>query len=372
MAFSAKRAMLFSTILVGAFLAFDLSAAPAENVADTAGPDKILKIGTKISPPMAMKSKDGTWEGISIELWKKIAAELHVRYEFVEMPLTDLLKSVQTSSIDAAVGSLSVTSEREKTLDFSQPFFHTGLSIAVRHDQALPLFDVMEAVFSWRFVEAIGALLLALLIAGTGVWLFENRRNPEQFGGHFIKGIGAGFWLSAVTMSSVGYGDKAPKTLGGRVIVLIWMFTSIIIISSLTAAITSALTVERLSTSIRQPSDLVRMRSTTVAGSTSASWLEGHGYSVTTFPTLRDALSAIDSGKYDAVVYDEPLLRYSVLTEFPGLHVLPLVFCRQNYGIAFPSNSPLREQVNLVLLKILQTDDWDSLVKKHLGSEASS
>ncbi|MGO2102628.1 MAG: ion channel [Psychroflexus halocasei] len=44
-------------------------------------------------------------------------------------------------------------------------------------------------------------------------------------------------------MTTVGYGDKSPLSLGGRIVGLIWMFMAVIILSSLTAGIASALTV---------------------------------------------------------------------------------------------------------------------------------
>ena len=38
------------------------------------------------------------------------------------------------------------------------------------------------------------------------------------------------FWWAAVTMTTVGYGDKTPVTTGGRIVGLVWMFTSVIVI----------------------------------------------------------------------------------------------------------------------------------------------
>jgi hypothetical protein len=72
------------------------------------------------------------------------------------------------------------------------------------------------------------------------VWLFERKLNPAHFGGNTLQGIGSGFWFSAVTMTTVGYGDKHPKTTGGRIVSLIWMFTAVILVSLFTATITHA------------------------------------------------------------------------------------------------------------------------------------
>lgn len=49
-----------------------------------------------------------------------------------------------------------------------------------------------------------------------------------MYGGRPIKGLGQAVWWAAVTMTTVGYGDKAPKTLGGRVVAVAWMLASIV------------------------------------------------------------------------------------------------------------------------------------------------
>jgi polar amino acid transport system substrate-binding protein len=48
---------------------------PSPARAQTPGPPEVreLVIGTKVAPPFAMKAEDGTWRGISIDLWQRIA-----------------------------------------------------------------------------------------------------------------------------------------------------------------------------------------------------------------------------------------------------------------------------------------------------------
>jgi len=59
-------------------LAFDITLA-ATNPEDAL--HSKLVVGTKHVPPFAVKNPDGSWNGISIELWKKVAGELGVEYE---------------------------------------------------------------------------------------------------------------------------------------------------------------------------------------------------------------------------------------------------------------------------------------------------
>ena len=161
-----------------------------------------LIVGTKEAPPFSMKDSEGQWTGISIELWQNLAAELKLDYQFKEMDLEDLLSGVQSNSLDAAVAAITVTSERERVMDFTHPFYTTGLGIAVSAPNGTPWLAVIRRVLSWQFLAIIGTLALVLMCVGLLVWLFERRKNSEQFGGKTVHGIGSAFWWSAVTMTT--------------------------------------------------------------------------------------------------------------------------------------------------------------------------
>jgi ABC-type amino acid transport substrate-binding protein len=214
----------------------------------------------------------------------------------------------------------------------------------------------------------VAFLSLLLLVVGALVALAERRHNPEQFGGSILSGIGSGFWWSAVTMTTVGYGDKAPRTVIGRVLGLIWMFATIIIISSFTASITSSLTISELSSNIRNPEDLGEVRVGTVEGSTSARYLEERTVDFRGFDGISEALYALARGDIDAVVYDVPILRYLINENLKGrVMVLPGTFERQDYGFCLPDGSELREEVNRFLLKEIQSPDWKRTLFGYFG-----
>jgi ABC-type amino acid transport substrate-binding protein len=335
--------------------------------ADT--PEEVLTVATRHVPPFAIKRDDGTWAGVSIDLWHTVSTELGWRTEFVDLGLSAMLEAVAQGEVAAAVGALSITSQREVVMDFSHPFLTSGLAIAVPRDGGGAWLKVLQRLFSGPFLGVVALLGGVLLAVGVLVWFFERRRNP-QFGGSPAEGIGSGLWWSAVTMTTVGYGDKAPQTTGGRALALVWMFASVIVISSFTAAIASALTVGELDGKVKGKDDLGRVRVVTVEGSTSAAYLRDRGDDFVPVGDLRDALRELAEGKADAVVYDEPILRYFVKQEFAeSLVVLPGTFQRQDYGIALPSGSPLRESLNRDLLRHLQGPAWRATLVRYIGSE---
>lgn len=341
---------------------------PLSAAAQQPEPARTLVVGTKEAPPFAIKRADGTWGGISIELWRAIARDLGYRFEMREVDLDRLVEGTADGSLDAAVAAVTITAAREQAVDFSQPFYVAGLGIAIPARSEAGWLGVARQFFSSEFLRILFWLGGLLLVVGTLVWYFERRRNPEQFGGGAAKGVGSSIWWSAVTMTTVGYGDKAPQTLGGRVIALVWMFAGIIIISSFTAAITSSLTLGQLQGPVQGPDDLHAGRVGTIPNSTSAAYLAARDIAFAPFDTPAAALRALDAGALEAVVYDEPILRYRINTDFRGrLRVLPGTFEKQYYGIVLPAESPLREPVNRALLTTITAPAWQSVLSQYLG-----
>lgn len=338
-----------------------------ENEAPAA--QRTFVVGTKSSPPFSIQNEDGTWEGISIELWETIADRLDFELEYQEMELADMLDGLEAGSLDVAVAALSITAEREARIDFTHSYFNSGLGIAVPTRGGSYL-SAMRGLVSLDFFNLIGFLLLVLGAIGLLVWLFERQKNADQFGGSAVEGIGSGLWWSAVTMTTVGYGDKAPITFIGRVIGLIWMFAGLLAISAFTAAITSTFTVSQLESSIGGPDDLARAHVGTLRNSTSQTYLQNRNIRTRDYDLPDAGIQAIATGDLiDAFVYDAPILRYlAAQEESGGITVLPVTFEHQQYGFALPAGSPIRESINRVMLEILDEDRWQEIVDRYLGS----
>jgi polar amino acid transport system substrate-binding protein len=332
-----------------------------------------LVVATRHVPPFAIKGEDGNWSGIAIDLLREVAEALNeesrqpVELEFREMTLKEMLSAVEQGNVDLVAAALTVNFERESKMDFTHPFHTSGLGIAVVSDRRSGWLNVLDRIFSVTFLKIVTGLFGLLLLSGVLIYLVERHHNKVQFGGGFWRGLGAGVWWSIVTLTTVEYGDKSPKTIVGRGIAVLWMLSGILIIASFTAAVTSSLTVGQLRSRISGPSDLTRVKVATVADSTSHSYLQSRHIRHQRFPELADALAALDSGQVEAVVYDAPILRFQVVHDYPNLHVLSGVFERQDYAIALSSGSPLRERVNRAVLRVISTRSWDTTLADYLG-----
>jgi ABC-type amino acid transport substrate-binding protein len=325
-------------------------------------------IATREAPPFAFKGPDGQWSGIAIELWNQIAEENGFDFRYVEFGLTEMLEATAGGRVDGAVAALTITSDREQLLDFSHAFHPSGLAIAVPHHNS-NLLALLVRFISPGFLAVIGALLALLIAVGVLIWLAERRANA-QFQRNPLSGIGSGVWWSAVTMTTVGYGDKAPTSLLGRSIGMVWMFAGLIAISTFTAAITTALTVNELDSAITSIDNLRSNRVLALRGSTSDLFLTDHGIRHRRVDGLSDALALVAQGKADAVVHDAPILRFEIAEAFAHqLRVLPFILRRQQYGIALPPDSELREPANVALLELIRSDAWTKILDRYLGPD---
>ena len=331
-----------------------------------------LVVGTLTAPPFAMRSQDGSWEGISIALWQEIAEQMGVEYEYrvFDSDLSGLLEAVEKGQVDLAVAALSMTSAREKQFDFSHPFFQTGLGIAVHRQPSGGILSTLTGLLSPQFLQALAGLAGLLLLVGIVVWYVERRRNPEHFDRSPAKGIADGFWWSAVTMTTVGYGDKAPVTWAGRAVSLVWMFASIFLISFFTAMLASSITTSQLRPALDGPEDLPRVRVGSVQGSSGDEQLVARGLRPQRYPVAVEACQALENRQVEAVVHDEAMLRYLIRKNGWGdLMVLPQTLNSESYAIALPPGSPLRERLNRILLQAVHDADWEQTVERYLGED---
>lgn len=331
-----------------------------------------ISVGYFYSPPFTVKKSDQL-SGPSAWLWEKVTKDLGLKSTLYEGELAPLLDSVSSNSYDVIISPLAITHKRYERMDFSIPYYVGKSTLAVKSQTELEQgLGILASFFSLNFFKALGALCIVILVFGLLIWVFERKGNKEEFGPGF-NGVMNGFWWSAVTMTTVGYGDKSPRTPGGRIIALIWMFTAIIIISGFTASIASSLTVKSNEQTVSQISDLKEMQVATVTNSSTEDWLEQHFiHNTNSYPTITDALAALVSDKVEIVAFDKPVLNYLQLEENEyDFELLQKEYNSQYYAFAFSKTFPkeLQEEINARILEITESVEW-KIVLSEFGIEA--
>jgi ABC-type amino acid transport substrate-binding protein len=93
---------------------------------------------------------------------------------------------------------------------------------------------------------------------------------------------------------------------------------------------------------------------------------------IDTFPTVEDAYDALLKGTVDAVVYDATNLLFYANNEGKGkVVVVGKIFEPQDYGLAIPQGSPLREKINRAILNLVENDELGRTFAKWLGPAGS-
>lgn len=333
-------------------------------------PQRELVIGTKEAPPFAMKDADGNWSGISIELWREVAQKLGLQFRLSEEPdVQKLIEATSRGDYDVSVAAITITAEREHSVDFSQPFYDTGLGIAVSVNSVSVWREIIRTMISAGFLQAAGALIGISLLVGALVWLFERRHN-DDFGGPVGRGLGASIWWSAEAMTQASTGHRGPITIAGRALAIIWMVVSIITIAVFTASVTSALTTRQMRGLVNGVEDLPNVRVGTLANSATIGFLDGERIKHRTFAQVGTGLKALEAGSIDAFVYDKPLLAWTVEQHFSStVQVLDIDFEPQSYGLAMPLGRPYRKAIDVAVLEAIHDQRWRRTLFQYLGEK---
>lgn len=335
---------------------------------------KVLRVGIHEKPPYATKGNTGEWRGIAVDLWNSISVETGLRVQFVETPYEQILSDLEKGGLDAAVGELEVTAESERMVDFTQPYLMSSIGIALRNQSWHPDWvSIAKEFFNWTLVQVLVAIFVGMLIVSGLIWAFERHHHTGQFRGG-LSGFGSALWFAAVTMTTVGYGDKTPSTLAGRLISFVWMLAGLLLVASFTAAVASSVAAARVSEMVTRPGDLYRVSCGVMAGSVPQQFLQKQGIPARPFESMESALVALSKGEIEAVVGDRISLRYlaqKMAQDKPPIlfKVSPVSFQDIFIGIPIHAGLPEFEQINVALLKTTSSEEWQDTLHHWLGRD---
>jgi polar amino acid transport system substrate-binding protein len=327
---------------------------------------KTLNVGTRVGVPPFVFEENGQLTGFSIELWQKIADELGVQYKLSKNSnVADLLSSVGSGKTDLGIAAISITSEREEKFDFSYPMFESGLQIMVMvkgSGRNTP--NLFALFFSPELLQLFGIMVLIVLIPAHIIWVSERGRDDGmEVSRSYFPGIFQACWWSASTLATQA--DSMPRAVLGRIVAVIWMFTSVVFVAYFTATVTTSLTVQQLHGTIQGPNDLPGKIVATTKGSTSAKFLGEHNIQKLEVTNIDSAYESLLKGEVNAVVFDSPVLLYYAAHGGKGkVQVVGEVFQKESYGIVFATNSPLREPINNALLTLQENGTYQQLYDK--------
>ena len=334
-------------------------------------PDEPLRVAVYDVPPYGSVDAEGLFSGASVDLWRRVAEDLHLTYRLIAVAqMGDVITGVERGQFDAAIGAITITPDRLARVEFTYPAHRSGVAVAFPK-QTGPIAAVMSYVAVVRELGPLIVLTLGLLVLiGALMWVFERRRrlaaNPNE---RAVTSLSDGIYWAAVTMTTVGYGDVTPLTRVGRFIAVLWMLVSLALISLLTTSLVSRMTADAVTSApIARTSDLDGKRLAAVADSSGAEYLDEQHLHYTKYANLKDALASLLRGKSDAVVNSVGALEYAISTYFSGVIPMPSGILAPSYmAFALPPNSPLKKPLDRALIEITASASWRSLEPRYFG-----
>ncbi|XP_040381610.1 glutamate receptor 3.5-like isoform X2 [Oryza brachyantha] len=281
----------------------------------------------------------------------------------------ELVQRVAEGELDAAVGDISIVTNRTRVVDFTQPYVESGLVIvtAVRE----------KASSAWAFLKPFTAEMWAVtggffLFVGAVVWVLEHRTNTE-FRGSPRKQLVTVFWFSFSTMF-FAHRENTVSTLG-RLVLIIWLFVVLIINSSYTASLTSILTVQQLSTGIQGLDGLIA--SSDPIGFQVGSFARSYLMQELGVPASRlrelaisDYASSLQLGPRNggvaAIVDELPYVQLFLSTNCQ-FRTVGQEFTKSGWGFAFQRDSPLAVDLSTAILTLSENGDLQRIHDKWLS-----
>ncbi|KAH9608978.1 hypothetical protein KSS87_020931 [Heliosperma pusillum] len=341
---------------------------------------KKLQIGVprRVSFPYFVYQDNHTHavDGYCIDVFKAAVKLLPyaVPYEFVlfgdghQNPnYSDLVRRVSVGEFDAAVGDIAIVTERTRIADFTQPFTDSGLVVVA------PVKKMTSS--AWAFLKPFTPLMWTVtavffLIVGSVIWILEHRINDE-FRGPPRNQLITIIWFSFSTLF-FAHRENTVSTLG-RVVLVIWLFVVLIIQSSYTASLTSFLTVQQLSSSIKGIDSL--LASNVPIGYQVGSYAESYLNDELNIPKSRlkplkspeEYADALQSGRVAAVVDEQPYVDM-FLSHHCQFAVAGQEFTKSGWGFAFRRDSPLALDMSTALLELSEDGKLQNITEYWLGS----
>ncbi|KAK2554275.1 hypothetical protein P5673_024279, partial [Acropora cervicornis] len=201
-------------------------------------------------PPYVYKDKDRKVVGIFPDILSKLVKECC--YEHPSQVAEDEDKRcVQLNFTEVASNDSEVVKKHigMNGTVMSMPIYGDMKDVTFQGHPFYPVVESPGVVFIVKKEDSTNAAKAVMDAVFQG-WP-DTYWNPDEFPRSFFKGTWEGFWWAFVSMTTVGYGDRAPRSVLARAFAFVWVLIGLVIISIFTATVTTSLTAISLSNDIK-------------------------------------------------------------------------------------------------------------------------
>ncbi len=329
--------------------------------------DELRVVMTELEPFVI--DDDGEADGFFAEIWSEVAGELDVNYDIVWVDsFGELLEAIEAGRADVAVAPLAPTAEREAQFDFTSAVITSGPQLGYS-DRLASRVTILRALVDTRVLRVLLYAMIGVVIIGHLIWLIERNEDEDGPEDHFqsgyLPGVWDGIWWTMVTATTVGYGDRTPKSPLGRGMALIVMMFSLVLVGAFVSQVTTVLTESSATAPFTGLDDLGDQQVGVVEGTSFEAFLNDAGVETVPFESQDAMFEAAADGRVDAVVANPFAL--SELGPNYGVVGTGDVLYQEFETFGLAEDSPWREPINMVLANLQTSGEVEDIVNRHLS-----
>lgn len=352
--------------------------------------------------PQEFAAGDKRLAGFSVDVANNVfGTQLGWEYEFHEYPsYSTLLYATRIGRCDIGMGPFFMSEAREQCtspckmynasappddpeqtsthaeagccIDYTLPFSRSGIAI-MKRVQVISVTGALGKALTKPFIlTCLCVLVIGIVLVGAVVFFYEHWLMTGAFHDHWQDGLQECVWLALVTTTTVGYGDYAPRSGGGRGCIAVWMWVGFIALAGVLGEIVDTLgsvAVDETHANI----DFPGMKGTTIC--VYPPYIDGIlPYGMRNVPVEGEedpakCIERLKSGEVDAVAYDKPVLQ-AYREEDPDLADCAIGDLYKQFDLAatFAENSPLADPLKIAMIRVLDNQAWlDTALATHFG-----
>ncbi|KAH7645973.1 glutamate receptor 1-like protein 1 [Dermatophagoides farinae] len=284
---------------------------------------------------------------------------------------------------DIAIAPLTITSARERVIDFTKPFMSLGISIMIKKPQKKNpgVFSFMNPlsyeIWMCVILAYVGVSVVLFLVSRFSP--YEWRYEETVYGPHVSNDFSLynSLWFALGAIMQQGC-DVYPRSVAGRIVGSVWWFFTLILLSTYTANLAAFLTVERMVTPINSADDLVKQTEIeygVLGDSSSMEFFRRSKIAVhqrmwefmksrphVFVDSYEDGIRRVreSKGKYAFLIEST---KNDYVNERKPCDTMKVGrnFDAKGYGVATPRGSILREKLNLAILYLIENGDLTRL-----------
>lgn len=300
-----------------------------------------IEVSTIEREPFVVVWEDASLSWFSIELRDQIATELDLEYTFVvESVFGEMLASVSNKQVDLAIANISISSEREETMDFSLPIYDSGIHMLIKHTPELTRSEKIQQLFAIISSHHIMQSILYWILFGVALYWVRTGQYS---------------WRLSIIAPTL------KKTLS--ILLISWLFVILFLVSFWIHQQLAS-----LNTTISSYTDLLYEEVWAAKSTTMARFLERKSIPFTEYNDFKDSLEALQRWEVSVILGDGAVSEYYATHQWKDtVEIVWSLLAPDKLAIAFPEDSPLREQVDTILLEMMEDGRYETLKVKYFG-----